>query len=151
MSYSADDDLDLLFHGIGTTPGYATGESDFAKERAIAYDWVNDQLRDRYTVPFTSPSKMVILAEANYTVGIILRSKATTSGYEFSKYNPFFQEAKSIISKLRTFRTGPDGSLSKNEILSTKTGVAATAGMSDKDAWGRRIDPSIPRKRLDHF
>lgn len=151
MTYSADDDLDLLLHGITTTPGYATGEADFLKERTLAYDWVNDQLRDRYTVPFTTISKMVILAEANYTVGIILRSKATTTGYEFSTYNPFFQEAKSCISKLRGMRTGPDASLNSNQILSTKTGVEPTVSKSEVDVWGQRIDVSVPRKRLDYF
>mgnify|MGYP001566284362 CR=1 FL=1 len=151
MSYSADDDLDLLFHGITTTPGYAAGEANFSKERELAYAWVNDQLRDRYTVPFTSPSKTVILAEASYTVGLILRSKATTAGYEFSTYNPFFQEAKSNISKLRTMRTGPDASLDKNTILSTSTGVEPAARKSQVDAWGQRLDLSVPRKRLDFF
>lgn len=151
MSYSSDDDLDLLFHGIATTPGYASGESDFAKERALAYAWVNDQLADRYTVPFASASKTVVLAEALYTVGLILRSKATTSGYEFSVYNPFFQEAKSNISKLRGFRTGPDSSLDKNQILSTTTGVEPAARKSQVDSWGQRIDISVPRKRMDFF
>lgn len=151
MTYSTDDDLDLLFHGIITTPGYAVGETSFAKERALSYAWVNDQLRDRYTVPFASASLTVVLAEANYTVGIILRSKTVTAGYEFSVYNPFFQEAKSCISKLRAMRNGPDSTLDANQILSTKTGVEPTISKSEVDAWGRRLDLSVPKKRIDYF
>jgi hypothetical protein len=151
MGYSTDDDLDLLFHDIATTPGYATGESDFAKEIALATDWVNDNLRDRYEVPFSSASKMVVLAEANYAVGMILKSKSTTAGFEFATYNPFFQEAKTLINKLRLFATGPDGSVEKDEIQNTNTGVEPKAAVSRFDRDGNRINPGLADRKLDYY
>ena len=53
------------------------------EERQTAYDWVNDQLRARITVPVSSPSKVVILAEANYAIYLILRKKGDKSFTEF--------------------------------------------------------------------
>lgn len=151
MSYSSDDDLDLLFHDIATTPGYADGESDFAKERALATDWVDDNLRDRYEVPFSSPSNTIVLAEANYTVGLILRSNSTTAGFEFATYNPFFQEAKSLINKLRLFATGPDGSVEKDQIQNTMTGVEPVIAVSKIDRDGNRINPGLANRKLDYY
>lgn len=151
-TYSTDDDLDLLFHDIITTPGYATGETDFAKERALGYDWVNDNLRDRYTVPFTGTiSKTVVLAEANYVVGLILKSNSIVAGFEYSTYNPFFQEAKSLINKLRIFATGPDGSLENDRIYSTKTGVEPAVAISKVDRDGNRLHPGRAFRRLDYY
>ena len=151
-TYSADDDLDLLFHGIATTPGFATGESDFAKERALANDWVNDNLRDRYTVPFTGTiSKLIILAEANYVVGLILRSNSVTAGFEFATYNPFFQEAKSLINKLRIFATGPDGSKEKDTIKNTNVGVEPKIAVSRFDRNGNWLNPGLTDRKLDFY
>lgn len=152
MSYSTDDDLDLLFHDIETTPGFADGESDFEKERAMGTDWVNDQLRDRYEVPFTGTvSKMIVLAEANYVVGLILKSNSTTAGFEFATYNPFFQEAKSLINKLRLFVTGPDGSIEKDSIQTTKSGAEPIAAISKIDRDGNRLNPGLANRKLDYF
>jgi hypothetical protein len=150
--YTVDGDLDQLFHEIETTPGYATGESDFDKEAAKAYAWVNDNLRDRYTVPFeaTFPD-LVVLAEANYTVGMILKANSTTAGFEFATYNPFFQEAKSLINKLRIFATGPDGSVEKDKITSTMAGVEPTMAVSKFDRDGNRLNPSLASRKLDFF
>jgi hypothetical protein len=151
-TYSADEDLDQLFHAIATAPDHATGESDFAKERAKANDWVNDNLRDRYTVPFTGTvSKTIMLAEANYAVGLILKSNSTTAGFEFATYNPFFQEAKSLINKLRLFATGPDGSVEKDAIHNTRTGVEPIAAISKIDRDGNRINPGLADRKLDFF
>ncbi len=149
--YSSDDDLDLLFHGIATTPGFATSESNFEKERKKASDWVDDQLRDRYTVPFTSPSETIIMAEANYAVGMILKSISTTLNFEFSTYNPFFLEAKSLINKLRSFITGVDGTGETNTLKSTKTGVEPTVAKSKFNRDGLRINPTLALRSLDKF
>lgn len=152
MGYSTDDDLDLLFHDIATTPGFASGESDFAKEIALATDWVNDNLRDRYDdLPFSSASKTVVLAEANYAVGIILKANSTTEGFEFATYNPFFQEAKTLINKLRLFATGPDGSVEKDTIQNTNTGVEPLAAISKLDRDGKRLNPGLADRKLDYF
>lgn len=150
--YTVDDDLEQLFHGIATTPGYASGESDFDKEAAKAYAWVNNNLRDRYTVPFTGTvDDMIILAEANYTVGMILKSNSTTAGFEFATYNPFFQEAKSLINKLRIFATGPDGSIETDKITSTMAGVEPTVALSKIDRDGNRLNPSLRSRKLDFY
>ena len=150
-SYSNDDILDLLFPGISSTPGFAGSNEDFSREREMAYDWVNDQLRDRYFVPFTNASQLVVMAEALYTVGLILRSKTTMPGFEFSVYNPFFQEAELNISKLRSVRIGPDGSPNKNQFLSTTTAVKPTLSKSQVNSWGQRHSTSSVSKRLDFF
>jgi hypothetical protein len=152
MSYSDDADLDYLFHGIATTPGYSQSETDFSNERELATDWVNDNLRDRYTVPFTGTvSKTIILAEANYAVGLILKSNSTTAGFEFATYNPFFQEAKSLINKLRIMQTGPDSSVEKDQITSTMAGVEPTVALSKKDRNGNRLNPTLAHRKLDYF
>lgn len=152
MSYSSDDDLDLIFHGIGTTPGYATGESDFEKERLLGTEWVDDQLRDRYEVPFTGTiPKMLVLAEANYVVGLILKAISTTAGFEFATYNPFFQEAKSNINKLRSFAIGPDGSREKDVLQSTRSGVEPVIAKSKLDRNGNRINPGLANRKLDFY
>ena len=151
-TYSTDADLDQLFHGIATTPGYSLALSDFEFERLKAQDWVNDNLRDRYTVPFTGTiSKTVMLAEANYAIGLILKANSTTAGFEFATYNPFFQEAKSLINKLRIFATGPDGSLELDTITSTKTGVEPTVAVSKLDRDGNRLNPGLADRKLDHY
>lgn len=152
MSYSTDSDLDLLFHGIATDPGYAAGNTDFSNERAIGTDWVNDNLRDRYTVPFTGTiSKTIVLAEANYVVGLILKSKATTTGFDFATYNPFLQEAKSLINKLRSFSKGPDNSIELDQLHSTTTNVEPTIAKSKIDRNGNRINPGLANRKLDYF
>ena len=151
-TYSTDADLDQLFHGIATTPGFSLALSDFEFERLKAQDWVNDNLRDRYTVPFTGTiSKSIMLAEANYAVGLILKANSTTAGFEFATYNPFFQEAKSLINKLRLFATGPDGSVEKDTIQNTMTGVEPTAAKSKIDRDGNRINPGLADRKLDYF
>lgn len=150
--YTVDGDLDQLFHDIATVPGYASGESDFDKEAGKAYDWVNDNLRDRYTVPFTGTiSNIVLLAEANYVVGLILKANSIVAGFEFATYNPFFQEAKSLINKLRLFATGPDGSVEKDTIQNTKTGVEPAVALSTFDRDGNRINPGLANRKLDYY
>ncbi|MBT6229247.1 MAG: hypothetical protein HOI47_21600 [Candidatus Scalindua sp.] len=151
-TYSTDAELDQLFHGIATTPGYSLSLSDFALERALAYDWVNDNLRDRYTVPFTGTvSKTIVMAEANYAVGMILKSNSTTAGFEFATYNPFFQEAKSLINKLRIMATGPDSSTELDKITSTNAGVEPTVALSKKDRDGNRLNPSKAFRKMDFY
>lgn len=152
MSYSTDNDLVLIFHNIATTPGYAPGESDFAKERAKATEWVDDSLRDRYTVPFSATfPEMVILAEANYAVYMILKAHSENSGFEFSLYQPFLQEAKSLINRLRAFKTGPDGSTELDIIQSTKTNVEPVIAKSKIDRDGNRLNPGLAPRKLDYF
>jgi hypothetical protein len=152
MAYSTDAELELLFHGIATTPGYAASLSDFDDERELANEWLNSQLRDRYTVPFTGTvDKMIVLAEANYAVGIILKSNSTTAGFEFSTYQPFFQEAKTIVSRLRAMRTGPDLSTNFDQILTTKAGVEPTVKKAKFNRDGDRINPTLAPRKLDYF
>lgn len=151
-TYSTDADLDQLFHGIATTPGFSLSLSDFELERLKAQDWVNDNLRDRYTVPFTGTvSKSIMLAEANYAIGIILKANSTTAGFEFATYQPFFQEAKSLINKLRQYATGPDGSVEKDTIKSTNVGVEPVVALSKRDRDGNRLNPGLADRKLDFF
>lgn len=151
-TYSTDADLDQLFHGIATTPGFSLSLSDFEFERLKAQDWVNDNLRDRYTVPFTGTvSKSIMLAEANYAVGVILKANSVVAGFEFATYQPFFQEAKSLINKLRQFATGPDGSVEKDTIQNTKTGVEPAVALSTFDRDGNRINPGLANRKLDYY
>ena len=151
-TYSSDADLYQLFHGIATTPGFSLSLSDFEFERLKAQDWVNDNLRDRYTVPFTGTiSKMIMLAEANYTIGLILKSNSATAGFEFATYNPFFQEAKSLINKLRLFATGPDGSIEKDTIKNTNIGVEPKVAVSRFDRDGNRLTPGLSDRKLDFY
>lgn len=151
-TYSTDADLDQLFHGIATTPGFSLSLSDFEFERLKAQDWVNDNLRDRYTVPFTGTvSKSIMLAEANYAIGIILKANSTTAGFEFATYQPFFQEAKSLINKLRQYATGPDGSVEKDTIKNTNVGVEPVVALSKRDRDGNRLNPGLADRKLDFF
>lgn len=151
-TYSTDADLDQLFHGIATTPGYSLSLSDFEFERLKAQDWVNDNLRDRYTVPFTGTiSKTILLAEANYAIGLILKANSTASGFEFATYNPFFQEAKSLVNKLRLMATGPDGSIEKDTIKNTNVGVEPVIAISKVDRDGNRLNPSLADRKLDYY
>lgn len=151
-TYSTDADLDQLFHDIATIPGFSLSLTDFEFERLKAQDWVNDNLRDRYEVPFTGTiSKTILLAEANYTVGLILKANSIVAGFEFQTYNPFFQEAKSLINKLRIAATGPDGSREKDTITSTMAGVEPTMAVSKRDRDGNRINPGLATRRLDRF
>ena len=91
------------------------------------------------------------MAEANYAVGMILKSNSTTAGFEFATYNPFFQEAKSLINKLRIMATGPDSSTELDKITSTNAGVEPTVALSKKDRDGNRLNPSKAFRKMDFY
>lgn len=156
-SYSTDADLVLLLHDIETNPGYATG-SDFSGERNKASGWVDDNLKDKYDVPFATAdlTDPIVLAEANYAVGLILKAHATTASsiitvQQFADYNPFFQEAKAQLNKLRSFGLDPNNPKKINKLQSTTTGVEPTMAKSKVNRDGDRINPSLASRKIDSF
>lgn len=156
-SYSTDADLVLLLHDIATNPGYATG-SDFSGERNKASGWVDDNLKDKYDVPFATAdlTDSIVQAEANYAVGSILRAYAVTVSsvitvQQFADYNPFFQEAKALITKIRSFGLDPNNPKKINKLQSTTTGVEPIMAKSKLNRDGDRINPSLAVRKLDGF
>lgn len=61
-------------HTVGDLWKFTASPPESLEERAIAYDWVNDLLRSHVTTPISSPSKVIVSAEANYAVFLILRN-----------------------------------------------------------------------------
>jgi len=48
---------------------------DSNDERIMAYNWVNDKIEPRISVPIAAPSQTLILAEANFAISLILQAK----------------------------------------------------------------------------
>jgi len=110
-------DEQMLSHGVTITFGItdshivgdawtflATAPSSDA-ERAYAYDWLNDALRAVYTVPISSPSQTVILAEASYALFLILNA------HDNPAYLNFQSQANNLVgillsSQLRESKKG---------------------------------------------
>ncbi|MHA1288982.1 MAG: hypothetical protein ACTSPB_16445 [Candidatus Thorarchaeota archaeon] len=61
-------------HTIGDYWDFTVNPPHTSEQRKMAYDWVNDRLRSKMTVPISSPSETIILAEANYACFLILRA-----------------------------------------------------------------------------
>jgi len=67
--------------------------------REIAYDWLNAALERTHDVPFSSPTRTVILAEATYAIYLILRYR------DDPRYAEFYAEAYNLLKLLTDFRT----------------------------------------------
>ena len=80
-------------HTDGDMWEFTASPPESLEERAIAYDWVNDQLRSRLTVPVSSPSKVIVSAEANYAVFLILRMNDDPNADKFR------EEAERLIAQ----------------------------------------------------
>jgi len=80
------DGVEITF---GSTDGHSSLDSweffatapNSESQRQLAYDWLNDSLRSVYTVPFSSPSHSVIMAEALYAVSIILQANDNPASF----------------------------------------------------------------------
>jgi len=44
-------------------------------ERIMAYNWVNDRLKQHIATPIVDPSQTIVLAEANFAISLILRAR----------------------------------------------------------------------------
>jgi len=61
-------------HTVGDYWDFTVDPPHTSEQRKMAYDWVNDQFRPKMTVPVSSPSETVIMAEAAYACFLILRA-----------------------------------------------------------------------------
>jgi len=99
-------DEQMLSHGVTITFGITDSHSlddawsflataaNSDAERAYAYDWLNDALRSVYTVPISSPSQTVILAEASYALFLILNA------HDNPAYLNFQSQANNLVGIL---------------------------------------------------
>jgi len=70
-------------HTLNDMWKFTASQPESLEERDIAYDWVNNILRPHVTVPISSPSKVVVSAEANYAVFLILRMRDDANAEKF--------------------------------------------------------------------
>lgn len=129
----------LLSNGISVTFGATTGHSTNDQwtftctaacsddQRAFAYDWLNDRLRSMYDVPFSSPSKSVILAEAYYAAYIILL--ANDNAYASS----FLAQAESLVSALSFDELEDESNASTCQSTTMLASKTFTVGQRDSD------------------
>jgi len=99
-------DVQYLNHGIGIkfaeSFGHVSGDywsfnislPDSDDERTMAYNWVNDQLKQHIVTPLTDPSQTIILAEANFAISLILRAKRREG------FDDFRDEADRLIAEM---------------------------------------------------
>ena len=67
---------------------------DSSEERTMAYNWVNDRLKQHISTPLTDPSQTIVLAEANFAISLILRSKNREG------FDDFRDEATRLIEEM---------------------------------------------------
>lgn len=71
-NYAAIEDLELIYQNVWD---HAAVEIEGDNYISMAHAWVTDSCRPHFNPPATSPSHLLVLAEANYAVYLILRSK----------------------------------------------------------------------------
>jgi len=75
---------------------------DSSDERAMAYGWINDRLKQHIDTPLSSPTQTIVLAEANFAVSLILRAKKRPTLVE-----DFRDEAVRLIDEILEIPTKP--------------------------------------------
>ena len=70
-------------HTVDDMWKFTASQPESLEERAIAYDWVNDVLRAHVTTPVSSPTKVIVSAEANYAVFLVLRMRDDANAEKF--------------------------------------------------------------------
>jgi len=86
------------YHSTGSYWVFTATPPDSASFRDLAYDWLNDNLESYHSVPFSSPSKTVILAEATYSLYLILRANNDPRSEQFH------QEALRLVELMTLFK-----------------------------------------------
>ena len=74
---------------------FSLNPPDSSDERTMAYNWVNDRLKQHIATPISSPTQTIVLAEANYAISLILRAKKRPTFFE-----GFRDEAVRLINEL---------------------------------------------------
>jgi len=73
----------LSGHIVGDQWTFNLNPPDSDDERDMAYNWVNDKINLRISIPIAIPSQTLILAEANFAIFLILRAKRREQSSEF--------------------------------------------------------------------
>jgi len=134
-------------HTLADAWSFTATTADSDDERAYANAWLNNILKAAYTVPISSPSETVLLAEAHYAIFLILKAHKDSAYYAFLSQANKLANALVASEELSIAKTGGPVSNSSNIQVQFSRGRYD----SDNQLLGRGTSNDGKRGSLDDW